>query len=87
MSLFDYLETLYVVPANLLVNYSHKQDAVPEEMPMKLDYNVVAKLKDRIQYLTSQILDNILAMPLRYHSTYMASVMSMHPADYKLHMR
>lgn len=48
MSLFDYLETLYAIPQNLLVNYSHKLDAVPEDAPVKLDYNVVAKLKDRI---------------------------------------
>ncbi len=87
MSLFDYLQTLYVIPQNLLVNYSHKCDAIPEEMEVKLDYNVVAKLKERIQCLTTQILDNILAMPLRYQNTYMAMVMNMKPHDFSKHMR
>lgn len=87
VSLFDYLQTLYVVPANLLVNYSHKQDALPEECNIKLDYATVSKLKQRMVILTTQILDTILSMPTRYKETYMAQVLAMSPFEFKRHMR
>ena len=46
-SLFDYLQTLYVAPANLLVTYSNRRDAICGSLDI-VDHTSVGCLKDRI---------------------------------------
>jgi hypothetical protein len=46
VSLFDYLQTLYVMPKNLLVNFSHHTDVVAEtqkNVPLKVKENTALK--------------------------------------------
>lgn len=69
ISLFDYLQTLYVKPTNLIVNYSNRKDALTQD-EFRVDHISIECLKDRIHKLTSTILDNIVTMPNKYPVSY-----------------
>ena len=75
VTLFDYLQSLYVNPCNLLINYSHRQDAVAEDSTSVVDHTFVGCLKERMQRITSHILDNIVVMPSKYPSSHIWTVL------------
>jgi len=78
ISLFDYLQTLYVSPQNLLVNFSHQHDAVASAMKVnKVDTHKTSVLKNKMNNLTCQIIDTMIAMPAKYPQSYLSSLLAM----------
>jgi len=67
VSLSEYLQSLYVLPKNLLVNYSHQSDVVSaDQLGTTINNYATDKLKKKMQGLTQQILDNMISMPSKY---------------------
>lgn len=88
ISLFDYLQTLYVLSGNLLVNYCHYLDAVVEDHnKSKVNNANTAALKNKMNQLTTQILDNMIAMPAKYPQYYLYSTLGMKTSEFRKHMR
>lgn len=72
VSLFDYLQSLYVVPKNLYVNFSHYSDAIADNQKAKRpDNKSNAELKAKMQSMTISILDTMVAMPAKYPASYL----------------
>lgn len=53
VALYEYLQTLYVLPSNLIVNFSHHSDAVAEiSRGVKINNKENAALKCKMSALT-----------------------------------
>ena len=88
VALYDYLQTLYVIPSNLLVNFSHHQDAVAEtQRNVKINNKENNALKMKMSALTQQIIDTMVAMPSQYPLSYLCSLLVMNTQDFRRHMR
>jgi hypothetical protein len=88
VSLSDYLQSLYVVPSNLLVNYSHQSDVVSADQQGTFINNYATdRLKKKMYALTLEILDNMISMPSKYQFSYLFQTLNMSQVDFKRHMR
>lgn len=89
VSLFDYLQSLYVSPSNLIVNYSHCKDAIAETLSKHQRQTSVGTgvLKTKMLAFTTQILDTMIAMPSKYPFSYLSHLLGMDPLEFRRHMR
>jgi hypothetical protein len=88
VSLFDYLQTLYVMPKNLLVNFSHHTDVVAEtQRNVSINIKENAALKAKMLALTQQIIDTMVAMPSKYSQSHLCITLVMKNDEYRRYMR
>lgn len=86
VSIYDYIQSLYQLPHNLVLSFSHKNDMTPGT-PTKRRPPPKKNIKDNMLSLTKFELDQMISMPTRYPSSYLLDLLRMTHQVFKRHMR